>query len=157
MCVHSTSIGEVLAHPLHQVAEAAVSQLICRYNAEHLVFQVFWCPWTKVMYSRAKTKKKKKKGFSLCCSLSPSSVLRWNRRQYPTLDHFNYVSKQHSLRLSFQRKQLLEHGCFENVVKFNLELVSKQGTSEILMLVISTAIFRGKYGSRAASLFFLVS
>lgn len=47
-----------------------------------------------------------------------------------------------SLRLSFQHKQLLEHGCFENVVKFNLESVSKQGTSEVLMLVISTATFK---------------
>jgi hypothetical protein len=32
MGVHGTPIGEVLAHPLHEVAEAAVSQLICIEN-----------------------------------------------------------------------------------------------------------------------------
>lgn len=29
MGVHGTPIGEVLAHPLHEVAEAAVGQLVC--------------------------------------------------------------------------------------------------------------------------------
>lgn len=28
--VHGTPIGEVLAHPLHEVAEAAVGQLVCK-------------------------------------------------------------------------------------------------------------------------------
>lgn len=37
--VHSTSIGEVLAHPLHQVAEAAVGQLICRDKADTQCWQ----------------------------------------------------------------------------------------------------------------------